>query len=253
MQQEIKQRLRYIEKMHHIQILYACEAGSRAYGLHTEQSDYDVRFIFKYDVTQYLKLKAPREVINDQFLRGTDIQGWDLYKAMHLFTKSNPSLYEWLHSPVVYQEDQAFSSRLRRYIHSQYALKKIGFHYWQLMKSNLKKKLSSPISIGDIKICLHVMRAYLSIQSMHTHDTLPPLTFEELVMKGTLPQEIRTHTISLQQAKRYNEAVEKEVCLAIMNFAEQQLPFLKEQLEELGEGALDQEVLNQWIISLHDN
>ncbi|WP_078409568.1 nucleotidyltransferase domain-containing protein [Priestia abyssalis] len=253
MQQEIKQRLQHIEKMHNIRILYACEAGSRAYGLHTEQSDYDVRFIFKYDVTQYLKLKAPREVINDQSLRGADIQGWDLYKAMHLFTKSNPSLYEWLHSPVVYQEDQAFSSQLRRYIESQYALKKLGFHYWQLMKSNLKKKLSSPISIGDIKVCLHVMRAYLSVQSMRTHHALPPLSFEELVMKGTLPKDISEYTISLQQAKRHDEVVEKEVCLSIMNFAEQQLPFFKEQLEELGEGALDEELLNQWIISLQGN
>lgn len=253
MQQEIKQRLLHIEKTHNIQILYACEAGSRAYGLHTEQSDYDVRFIFKYDVTQYLKLQAPREVINDQALRGADIQGWDLYKAMHLFTKSNPSLYEWLHSPVVYRKDSAFVNQLRGYIQSQYALKKIGFHYWQLMKSNLKKRFSSPISMGDIKVCLHVMRAYLSVQIMRTQHALPPLSFEELVMKGILPKEIREHTISLQQAKRNGETVEKEVCLSIMNFAEQQLPFLKEQLEELGEGALDQEVLNQWIISLHDN
>jgi uncharacterized protein len=252
MEQTIKQHLQDIERRNGIQILYACEAGSRAYGLHTEKSDYDVRFIFKQDVAKYLMLQSPAEVMNDQSIPGVDIQGWDLYKAMHLFTKSNPSLYEWMYSPIVYQEHQAFSNQLREYIHSQYSLKTLGFHYLQLMKSNLKKRLSEPITMGDLKICLHVMRAYLSLQIMLKQRLFPPIPFDELFEQGMLPLDIAKNIDLLRYAKTNDTFVKKEVCLSVMTFAEEQLPSLKEQVEELGEGSIDGEKINQWIISLHN-
>jgi uncharacterized protein len=252
MEQTIKQHLQDIEKLNGIEILYACEAGSRAYGLHTEKSDYDVRFVFKHDVAKYLMLQSPAEVINDQSIPGVDIQGWDLYKAMHLFMKSNPSLYEWLYSPIVYQEYRAFSNQLREYIRSQYALKKLGFHYLQLMKSNLKKRLSQLITMGDIKICLHVMRAYLSLKIMVKQHILPPIPFDELFMHGMLPRDIAENIAFLRYAKTNDAFVKKEVCLSVMTFVEEQLPLLKEQIKELGEGSIDGENINQWIISLHN-
>ncbi|MFC3884101.1 DNA polymerase beta superfamily protein [Bacillus songklensis] len=252
MEQTIKQHLHDIGKLNGIQILYACEAGSRAYGLHTEKSDYDVRFIFKQDVSEYLMLQSPTEVMNDHSIPGVDIQGWDLYKAMHLFTKSNPSLYEWMYSPIVYQENTTFSIQLREYIRSQYSLKKLGFHYLRLMKSNLKKRFSQPITMGDIKICLHVMRAYLSLQIMLKEHLFPPLSFDELFGKGIFSGDVAENIALLRYAKTKDTFVEKEVCLSLMTFADQQLPFLKEQVEGLGEGSIDREKINQWIISLHN-
>jgi predicted nucleotidyltransferase len=251
MQQEIQRQLRELEQIYNIRILYACEAGSRAYGLHTKQSDFDVRFIFKYHAYEYLKLQAPKEVIQDSSLPQADIQGWDLYKSLHLFSKSNPSLYEWLHSPVVYIEDAAFAKELRVCIQEQYGLKSIGFHYWQLIKSNLKKRFSPPVQTGDIKISLHIMRAYLSLQFMFQHHSLPPLSFHELVRRGELPKEMGEQTLLLQKAKQSHQAVDMDVCLDIMKFGEEQLPILKGELEKLNEGKINKEKLNEWIISLH--
>src|SRR5688572_33419530 len=42
-----------------------------------------------------------------------DMNGWDVKKALKLLRKSNPSLLEWLHSEIVYYENEAFTQQLR--------------------------------------------------------------------------------------------------------------------------------------------
>jgi predicted nucleotidyltransferase len=45
-----------------------------------------------------------------------DIGGWDIRKALKLFLKSNSPLYEWLQSPIIYQQDDSFASTLQALI-----------------------------------------------------------------------------------------------------------------------------------------
>lgn len=40
----IEAKLKEIERNHDVRVLFACEAGSRAWGTHNESSDYDVRY-----------------------------------------------------------------------------------------------------------------------------------------------------------------------------------------------------------------
>ena len=47
---KIKTKLAEIEKEHNVEILYAIESGSRAWGFESLDSDYDVRFINKNEV-----------------------------------------------------------------------------------------------------------------------------------------------------------------------------------------------------------
>jgi len=37
-----------------------------------------------------------------------DASGWEIRKALQLLHRSNPTLLEWLDSPVVYLEDAAY-------------------------------------------------------------------------------------------------------------------------------------------------
>jgi uncharacterized protein len=53
----IKKRLIEIANEEGIQILYACESGSRAWGFASPDSDYDIRFIFKRSIMGYMVLK----------------------------------------------------------------------------------------------------------------------------------------------------------------------------------------------------
>ncbi len=62
---KIKEILDKISAEKNIDILYAVEAGSRAWGFESTDSDYDIRFIFKQkDICKYLTLNEPIETID---------------------------------------------------------------------------------------------------------------------------------------------------------------------------------------------
>jgi uncharacterized protein len=96
--------LKNIEKEERVIILYAVEAGSRAWGYQTDESDYDVRFIYIREVTAYLNLQETKDVIVKSTHDSIEFSGWDLSKALKLLRKSNPSLMEWLTNENVYRE-----------------------------------------------------------------------------------------------------------------------------------------------------
>lgn len=86
-----------IEQEENVQILFACESGTRAWGFPSLDSDYDVRFVYVRPVEWYLSIEDRRDVIERPINNMLDINGWDLRKALQLFGKSNPPLLEWLH------------------------------------------------------------------------------------------------------------------------------------------------------------
>lgn len=82
---EIDEKLHAIEEKEHVRILYAVESGSRAWGLASPDSDYDVRFLYVRPMEEYLRLDSPRDVIEWQLDEVLDINGWDLRKALVQF------------------------------------------------------------------------------------------------------------------------------------------------------------------------
>ncbi len=102
MENKIKIQLKKIEREHKVKILYAIESGSRVWGFASQDSDFDVRFIYVHHKDWYLSIESKRDVIEMPLEGDLDINGWDLTKALGLFRKSNPPLYEWLQSPIVY-------------------------------------------------------------------------------------------------------------------------------------------------------
>ena len=106
MRQIILRELANLEKEHQVKILFACESGSRAWGFPSQDSDYDVRFIYLHPQDWYLSIEVERkrDVIELPISDDLDITGWDLRKALQLFKKTNPPLLEWLGSPIIYAE-----------------------------------------------------------------------------------------------------------------------------------------------------
>ena len=80
MQQLIVKKLEEIERQDHVRILLAVESGSRAWGFASEDSDYDVRFIYVRPRNDYLRLEKFRDVIELPLEGELDINGWDLDK-----------------------------------------------------------------------------------------------------------------------------------------------------------------------------
>ena len=103
----ILRTLKEIEEKENVKILLAVESGSRAWGFESPDSDYDVRFIYVRREEDYLRLNEPRDVIELPISGDLDINGWDLKKALTLMYKSNPTLMEWLSSPVVYIDTES--------------------------------------------------------------------------------------------------------------------------------------------------
>ena len=108
MREVIIEKLKQIEQQENITILHAVESGSRAWGFESPDSDFDVRFIYVRPKNYYLKLEQTRDVLEFPINDLLDVNGWDLQKALRLLHRSNPSVFEWFKSPIVYRET-AFS------------------------------------------------------------------------------------------------------------------------------------------------
>ncbi|GAE44672.1 DNA polymerase beta superfamily protein [Mesobacillus boroniphilus] len=63
MKDHIMTVLSQIEKEYEVKILYACDAGSRALGFASGDSDYDIRFIYIHKKDWYLSIDQHRDVI----------------------------------------------------------------------------------------------------------------------------------------------------------------------------------------------
>ena len=109
-------QLRDIEQRYNVRVLYACESGSRGWGFASPDSDYDVRFLYVHRPEWYLRVESQRDVIELPIDDELDVCGWEWRKALGLLKGANPTLIEWLDSPVVYQEDETVVAELRALI-----------------------------------------------------------------------------------------------------------------------------------------
>ena len=116
--EEVERRLRQIETEHNVEIFFACESGSRAWGFESRNSDYDVRFLYAHPREWYVSIDVEhrRDVIEKPIVDELDVKGWDIRKALKLLRKSNPPLLEWLQSPIVYRDRDGKADQLRRLI-----------------------------------------------------------------------------------------------------------------------------------------
>ncbi|MCT8138108.1 nucleotidyltransferase domain-containing protein [Anaerobacillus sp. CMMVII] len=80
----INQQLQLVENTHNVKIIFACEAGSRSTGLDTENSDYDVRFLYIRPIKWYLSIDKKmmsfpyRSMIRSIFMDG-------IYKRLYFY------------------------------------------------------------------------------------------------------------------------------------------------------------------------
>jgi len=94
LKEAILNALRRIETSDQVRVLYAVESGSRAWGFASQDSDWDVRFIYIRPPAWYLSVQRRRDVLEYPLKDGLDVSGWDLKKALGLFATSNPPLLE---------------------------------------------------------------------------------------------------------------------------------------------------------------
>jgi hypothetical protein len=94
MKNEILEELKKIEEENNIKIIFASDTGSRTLGYSTEESDYDLRFIYIQKPENYLKLKEGKDTIQkkvsiDNGMKSDfDFVGFDIKKALNLIAST---------------------------------------------------------------------------------------------------------------------------------------------------------------------
>lgn len=188
----VPRKLKEIEKEYGIRVLYAAESGSRAWGTCSQQSDFDVRFIYIRPRKEYLRLEQTRDVLEFPIEEGWDMSGWDLRKTLQLLYSSNSQIYEWFHSPIVYVDD-GFSKRICPVLDASFSKKTVVYHY--LHQSELKKKKQMRAEETKVKHYLYRLQ-YLSAARWVLDFGLPiPVSFRKLMAR--LPEHIQQEAQAL--------------------------------------------------------
>lgn len=184
----IEREMQYYEKEHNIKILFAIENGSRAWNMASKNSDYDVRFVFKRNVEDYISLIKQKDVIetffdeNYQPCSGDkvlfDIVGFDIIKFMGLLSKSNPTSIEWLMSDIIYWGSNDLT--IKQYIKENFNPKTLIYHYISLCRKHYNRYINENKKVTH-KMYLYMMRGLLNALYVYVNDKIPPLDFTKTV------------------------------------------------------------------------
>ena len=200
MKEKIQKYLLEIENVEGVKILYACESGSRAWGFPSADSDYDVRFIYLHPVRRYLSIEKIHDVIELPINENLDVDGWDLRKTLQLFRKSNPTLFEWLGSPIIYLEKFSIAAQLRQ-LASIYHLPAVcAYHYLHMAQRNYRDYLK-----GEqvwIKKYFYALRPILAVNWIECNLGIVPTEFIALVNGLKLESNLKAEIYKLIDAKR---------------------------------------------------
>ncbi|MBI0552067.1 DNA polymerase beta superfamily protein [Pectobacterium parmentieri] len=183
MRTRIKLVLQDVEERYQVKVLYACESGSRGWGFSSPDSDYDVRFLYVHRPEWYLRVEPQRDVIELPIDDELDVCGWEWRKALGLLKRANPTLIEWLDSPVVYQEDRDTTSELRAAVPAWFSPSKARWHYLSMARKNFRGYLQD--ETVRLKKYFYVLRPLLAVRWIEAGKGMPPMRFSQL-LAGTV-------------------------------------------------------------------
>lgn len=231
MKQNILSHLKDVEQQYDIKVLYAVESGSRAWGFHSEESDWDVRFIYVHKLNWYLKVNEGRDVIEEINDDNVDLVGWDLRKTLRLLQKSNPSLMEWLNSPIIYYADDDFLSQMKILETRYFNPIKIMYHYESLYIKHDKRYLQN--AAYPLKRFLYYLRGVLACRWLEEYATLPPVLFSDLVntiVKEDCIYDKINNLLDLKKKSKEND--KKEVESELVEYAKYWADYYEQKMKD---------------------
>lgn len=200
MEEKIKKYLSDLEKDRGIEILLACEAGSRAWGFPSPDSDFDVRVIYKHEKNWYLGLAEGKDTI-DYFLENNeiDISCWDLRKSLRLLAKSNPPLLEKIQSPIIYKADIEFLTGINSVAQKTYSRIATIHHYLSMAKKAFEEIVNS--EEYKLKKFFYALRASVACLWILEKEEIPPVEFVKMLNGLDLPENLKIRIGELIELK----------------------------------------------------
>jgi predicted nucleotidyltransferase len=211
-------RLDRVEDEYDVDIVWAIESGSRAWGFPSPDSDYDCRFLYVRRVEDYVGLRARRDVIETPLDKVFDVNGWDVRKALGLMVRGNATVGEWLRSPIVYRGDAALRDELMALAEEVVDRHALTRHYLHVARNNLALLAST----GVAKKFFYALRPAVTLRWMRVRQdaTLPPMDLPALVAGAAVPDDVRAAVDELIGRKAHTrelgEMVVPDVLLAFV-------------------------------------
>ena len=222
MRATVLENLAELEQRHQVKVLFACESGSRGWGFASPDSDYDVRFVYVNRLPWYLTVEPGRDVIEQPISGALDINGWDLRKALYLLRESNPTLLEWLRSPIVYSQARPWADRLRVLADEGFSPIRCYHHYLSMAKRNLREHLYG--EVVRYKKYLYVLRPLLAARWIREGRGVPPMRFAELAAQTLTEAVVIDEVNALLRIKmQAGEAATSPRWVGIQSFIEREL------------------------------
>jgi uncharacterized protein len=232
MKDKILEKLREIEQQKNVSVLYAVESGSRAWGFASPDSDYDIRFIYKHPTEYYLSLWEKPDVIEFMTDEDLDGSGWDIAKALKLMAKSNAPLLEWLYSPVVYKQDDAFLKQMQSQAQDCFSPIATLHHYLGTTKNFMEVCQAEEVKL---KSYFYALRTALAGRWIIENNSFPPVAFDEVLPIAPLHIQEKIKelmAIKAQQDEKYLHAKETLITQFLMDT----IAYNQEHASGLGSG-----------------
>lgn len=243
MQEKIKKYLSDLENEKGIEILLACETGSRAWGFPSPDSDYDVRIIYKHNRDWYLSLVEGKDTI-EFFLDNNeiDISGWDIRKCLRLLWKSNPPLLERIQSPIIYKFNSDFLTGINSIAKEHYSRIATIHHYSSMAKKSFDEVATT--QEYKLKKFFYALRSSVACLWILEKEDIPPIEFDKMLNGLDLQDNLTSRIFELIEIKSTisetylhtgeNELIEfMRYCIYRADNESQSLPSTKGQMSDL--------------------
>jgi predicted nucleotidyltransferase len=185
-----------------VTLLLAIESGSRAWGFHSPDSDYDVRFIYAQPVDWHLTVASGRDVIERPISDELDLSGWDLRKTLGLVLGSNAVVQEWLSSPITYVEVPRFRQEMQSFAAETLRTKPMMWHYLRLAQRQMDR-LRNPDGQARLKRYFYIVRPVLTLRWMRLNGTAAaPMNMDDLIAGCELDSPTLDQINTLTQKKK---------------------------------------------------
>lgn len=228
----VGRKLKEIEERENIKVLHAAESGSRAWGIASPDSDYDVRFVYVRPMDFYLKLQDKKDFIDWELNQVLDINGWDITKALQHFYKSNATLYEWGNSPIIYKTTPQWE-KIMKLAEEYFSGKSAMYHYYGTARKNYEAYLME--DMVKYKKYFYVLRPILACKWIEKKKCPPPVLFQTLA-EEILEKEMKPAVDRLVEAKLQMTESEKRGKIQELNdYIQENLEYYQALLSEMPE------------------
>jgi predicted nucleotidyltransferase len=188
--------------------LFYIESGSRLWGIASPDSDFDVRGFHLQSKKQYFDFKNHRDLI--EVMDGDfDFVSYDIDKMFGLLVKSNPTVFEWVRSNIVYLNELPDWATFQQNVIKNFDFKALFHHYISLAKGHLHLMESG--KKFTYKTTFYCIRGLLSAD-IATQQRIPELLINDLFKQFDIDNDVLK--IAKDSLERKKQQTEKEVILA---------------------------------------